>query len=256
MTANGPLRVLIVDDEPLARDVLRLLLRAENNIEIVGECVNGIEAVASLKHGGIDVVFLDIQMPGPNGFDVIRAVGVDRMPATIFVTAYDEHAVAAFEVGASDYLLKPVTDERFATALARARRRVAEWDPDDAARRLAELLQRAESEESWLSVRTPGRLMRLRLSEIVWIEAADYYVRIHVPGRSLLVRDSLAAMQERLDPRKFVRIHRSAIVNVDRIREVQPLEHRDHIVILEGGERLRVSRTRRRALEAALGESI
>ncbi len=256
MIANGPLRVLIVDDEPLARDVLRLLLRAENDIEIVGECVNGTEAVASLKRGGIDVVFLDIQMPGADGFDVIRAVGVERMPTTIFVTAYDKHAVEAFEVGASDYLLKPVSDERFATALARARRRVAEWDPDDAARRLAELLRRAESAESWLSVRTPGRLVRLRPSEIGWIEAADYYIRIHVPGRSLLVRDSMEAMQKRLDPRKFVRIHRSAIVNVDRIREVQPLEHRDYIVILEGGERLRVSRTRRRALEAVLGESI
>ncbi len=256
MTGNSPLRVLIVDDEPLAREVLRLLLRAEDDVKIVGECVNGTEAVASLNRGGIDVVFLDIQMPGANGFEVIRAVGVEKMPATIFVTAFDKHAVEAFEVGASDYLLKPVSDERFSTALVRARHRVAEWDPDDAARRLVELLQRAESEDSWLSVRTPGRLVRLRPSEIAWIEAADYYIRIHVPGRSLLVRDSMAAMQGRLDPRKFVRIHRSAIVNVDRIREIQPLEHRDYIVILAGGERLRVSRTRRRALEAILGQSI
>ena len=256
MTGNGTLRVLIVDDEPLARDVLRLLLRAENDVEIVGECVNGTEAVASLNKGGIDVVFLDIQMPGSSGFEVVRAVGVERMPTTIFVTAFDKHAVEAFEVGASDYLLKPVNDERFATALARARRRVASWDPGDAARRLAELLQRVEPEESWLSVRTPGRLVRLRPSEIAWIEAADYYIRIHVSQRSLLVRDSMAAMQQRLDPRKFVRIHRSAIVNVDRIREVQPLEHSDYVVILEGGERLRVSRTRRRALEEILGQSI
>jgi two-component system LytT family response regulator len=179
------------------------------------------------------------------------------MPITIFVTAFDEHAVEAFEVEAIDYLLKPVDDARFESALARARRHLRSNDVQDVARRLSELLARTDAarsdEDARIAVRTPQRLVRLRPREIEWIEAADYCIRIHADGKSHLVRDSLAAMEQRLDPTRFVRIHRSAIVNIDHVRELQPLEHGDFVVILEGGEQLRVSRTRRRALEAALG---
>ena len=249
------MRVLIVDDEPLARDAVRLLLDGHDDLTVAGECGSGPEAVQRLQAGDVDLVFLDIQMPGGTGLDVVREIGVELMPATIFVTAYDEHAVEAFEVEALDYLLKPVDERRFATALARVRRRLAEPDATATARKLAALLERT-GDDAWISVRTPGRLVRLRASEIDWVEAADYCVRIHAGGRSHVVRDSMAAMEERLGGRRFVRIHRSAIVNVDRIREVQPLEHRDFVVILEGGEQLRVARTRRAALEAALGDSV
>ncbi|MHC5005554.1 MAG: LytR/AlgR family response regulator transcription factor [Planctomycetota bacterium] len=259
MSAPARLRTLVVDDETLARDAVRLLLADHEDVELVGECANGSEAVDRLRRGGIDLVFLDVQMPGMTGFDVVRAIGVSRMPATIFVTAYDEHALEAFEVEALDYLLKPVDDERFHTAITRVRRRLAQEDAEDAARRLASLLAATAAEPApepcWLTLKTPGRVVRLREQDIDWIEAADYCVRIHAGDQAHVVRATMTAMERTLRSGRFVRIHRSTIVNADRVREVQPLYHGDFLAILDTGARLRVSRTRRRALEAAFGSS-
>ena len=249
------IRTLIVDDEPLARQALQVLLAGESDISIVRECANGDEAVAALGEEEIDLVFLDVQMPGRGGFDVVDAVGETNMPLTVFVTAYDEYALKAFEARALDYLLKPIEDERFATALARARQFLH-------LARAAETLLHLEDDASpsgtggWLTFKAYGRLVRLKADDIDWIEAANYCALLHAGAKSYLVRQSLATLQGALDPNRFVRIHRSAIVNVDRIREVQPLQHGDHVVILLDDSRHRLARTRRAALETALGTSI
>lgn len=243
--------MLIVDDEPLARQALALMLEPATDIEVIGQCVNGDEAVQRLRGGGVDLVFLDVQMPGLSGFDVVQAIGEAAMPLTIFVTAHDEHALRAFEASALDYLLKPVEDERFATALNRVRRLLVQT-------RAAAQVEREpdESGDGWLTFKAYGRLIRLEPHEIEWIEAANYCSLIHVADRTYLLRESMSSLDALLSDRRFVRIHRSCIVNVDRIREVQPLQYGDHVVILRDGSQHRLARTRRRDLEAALGTSI
>lgn len=241
------LRALIVDDETLARQRIRQLLEKVEDIEIVGECANGVEAVQAIEDRAPDLVFLDIQMPELDGFGVIEAVGADRMPATLFITAYDQHALRAFEVHALDYLLKPFDAARFHAALTRARRWCAasekEGRPD-----LSALLAGLRKDRPWLDrllVKQGDRHILVKVPTIQWIEAEDNYVRLHVEGTSFLLRQTMAAILERLDPRLFRRIHRSAIVNLDSIRELQPWTSGDQLVIMRDGTRLTLSRTYR-----------
>ncbi len=244
------LRTLIVDDEPLARQRLRQLLGSADDVAVVGECANGVEAVQAIEDLQPDLVFLDIQMPELDGFGVIESVGPERMPATLFVTAYDQHALRAFEVHALDYLLKPFDAERFRGALERARR----WCMADAGQApsvrpdLSALLAGIRKERPGLDrllVKQGDRHILIRASAVQWIEAEDNYVRLHVEGTSYLLRQTMSGLLERLDPRLFRRIHRSAIVNLDCIREFQPWTSGDHLVIMRDGTRLTLSRTYR-----------
>ena len=238
------LRALIVDDEDLARQRIRHLLQKEPDVEIVGECAHGVEAVRAIESLSPDLVFLDIQMPELDGFGVIEAVGADRMPATLFVTAFDQHALRAFEVHALDYLLKPFDPERFRAALDRARRWCATGGRPD----LEGLLEGVRRERPWLDrilVRQGDRHVLLRCGHIQWIEAEDNYVRLHVEGTSFLLRQTMAGILQRLDPAQFRRIHRSAIVNLDFIRELQPWTSGDHLVLMKDGTKLTLSRTYR-----------
>jgi two-component system LytT family response regulator len=241
-------RVLIVDDEAIARKGLRTLLSADPDVTIVGEASNGREAVAAIREQRPSLVFLDIQMPELDGFGVIEEVGVDAMPTTIFVTAYDQYALAAFEVHAVDYLLKPFDRERFKRALDHAKRRLAQ--PAESglgadATRMLEALRGNRRYTDRLLVNTGGRIIVVKTADIRWIEAADNYVRLHVGKNKYLHNESMRGIEERLDPLRFVRVHRSAIVNVDAIQEIQPWYGGGLVVILEGGERLTVSRSYR-----------
>ena len=226
------MQVLIVDDEPLARRGIRARLAATRNVSVVGECGNGREAIAAIHALAPDLVFLDVQMPGLTGFDVVAEVKPERMPVVVFVTAHDEHAIRAFDVQALDYLLKPIDDERFARAVERARERLGERRDGSLARRMAALLaERSASPiaEKWsatshpnarLAVRDRGRIVLLPMGDIVWVQAEGDYVRVHVPGRTHLVRETMTAMEARLAAERFVRIHRSAIVSVRQISEL------------------------------------
>jgi two-component system LytT family response regulator len=245
------LRVLIVDDEPPARRRLRALLDADPEVTVVGECGDGAAAVAELGRGECDLVFLDVQMPGLDGLEVVRAVGPERMPAVVFVTAHADHALPAFDARAVDYLLKPFDRERFEQALGRAkelvrgRRLLAAAGPAPVQPPAARLLLRAQ-----------GRLYFLRADEIDWVEAAGNYLRLHAGGKAHLLRATLAGLEARLDPARFVRIHRSALVNLDRVAEMQPLFHGDYEVLLRDGTRLTLSRAYRANLAARLGENL
>ncbi|MGH7718931.1 MAG: LytR/AlgR family response regulator transcription factor [Gemmatimonadaceae bacterium] len=244
------IRTLIVDDEPLARLRLRNLLRDEPDVDVVGECADGESAILEIERRRPDLVFLDVQMPELGGFDVIEAMGATRIPLLIFVTAYDQHALRAFEVHALDYLLKPFEDERFRATLRRARvhlrgqRAGGRDDRGDA--RLRSLVNDLSAQHRFLErivVRSSGRVFFLRADEIDWIEAADNYVRLHLGRSSHLLRETLKELERKLDPAHFVRIHRSAIVRVDRIKEMQPWFHGEYVVILRDGTRLHSSRT-------------
>jgi two-component system LytT family response regulator len=251
------IRTLVVDDEPLARERLASLLQPLEDVELVGECRDGEEAVIALHDLTPDLVFLDIQMPGMSGFDVIDAVGTDKMPLVIFVTAYDQHALRAFQVRALDYLLKPFDRERFTEALQRARQQLERDDSGDIGRRLLALvkdLRRDPPKADRLVVKSGGRLFFLRTDEIDWVEAAGNYVRLHVGNTSHLLRETMTAMEARLDPEKFVRIHRCRIVNVDRIQEMQPWLNGEYAVVLRTGARLTLSRGYREKLQEKVGE--
>ena len=260
-----PLRIVTVDDEPLARDCIRLALRGEPGCEIVAECPDGERAAETIEREAPDLVFLDVQMPGLDGFGVIERIGAERMPPVIFVTAFEEHALRAFQVHALDYLLKPFSDARFREALGHARRRIHTEHDGELGRRLQALLRDVHGGAhptasappapapgspyaTWLTVSAQNRTQFVRVDEVDWMEADGKYVRLHAGGRAHLIRSSLAAVAERLDPAHFVRIHRSTVVNVARIREVQPWMGGDHLAILRDGTQLRVSRTYRGAL--------
>ena len=241
-------RVLVVDDEPLARQRILQLLAKEADIEVVGECANGVEAVKAIEERNPDLVFLDIQMPELDGFGVIDAVGAERMPTTLFVTAFDQHALKAFEVHALDYLLKPFDPERFQQALGRARRWCDAASEGTPRQNLDGLLSGLREERPWLDrllVRQGDRHVLIRASALQWIEAEDNYVRLHVEGTSFLLRQTMAGLLARLDPRQFRRIHRSAIVNLDCIKELQPWTSGDQLVIMRDGTKLTLSRTYR-----------
>ena len=249
------IRTLIVDDEPLARERLAGLLAAEPDIEILGQCRDGEEAVKAILEHTPDLVFLDIQMPQMNGFEVIEAVSAEKMPLVIFVTAHDQHALRAFQVRALDYLLKPFDRDRFHDALERARTQVQREDSGEIGRRLLALvkdLRRDQPRTDRLVVKSGGRLFFLRADEIDWVEAAGNYVRLHVGSTSYLLRETMNAIEGRLDPEKFFRIHRCRIVNMERIQELQPWLNGEYAVMLRTGTRLTLSRGYREKLQDRL----
>ena len=255
------IRALIADDEPLARRGIRQLLEAHEDVRVIGECRDGRETLRALQTQAPDLLFLDVQMPEVDGFGVLRAHGPERMPAVIFVTAYDEFAVQAFETHALDYLVKPVNDARFAAALSRVRERMRSADALELARRLGALLETSSTRETGsvgdhhrmrrLLVPTPAGDLLLDVDEIDWIQAEDYYAAVHARGRRHLVRESLNMLEARLDPTRFVRVHRSAIVSVDRVRELRAA-HGESVLVLRDGTRVPVSRRRREQVATLL----
>jgi len=238
-------RVLVVDDEAPARRKVRAHLADAAGVEVAGEAASGPEAVEAIRGLRPDLVFLDVQMPGMNGFEVIEAVGAEAMPAVVFVTAYDEFAVEAFEVQAVDYLMKPFHAERFRQALARALERISrrEAPHESMARLLALLLNKAPRESQRLLVRDGERISFVPLREVVRLSAEGNYVQVHTArGQRHLLRQTLASLEARLDPERFARIHRSEIVNMDFVTEVQPAFHGDYTVRLKNGEEVSLSR--------------
>lgn len=256
------IRTLVVDDEPLARERVLSLLRQEADVEVVGECSDGGQAVSAIQRHAPDLVFLDVQMPGCDGFEVIRSIGPDRMPTVVFVTAYDEYALQAFEVHALDYLLKPFGKDRFQQTLRHAREALERRRAGDLGRRLLALVHGAKAEPLQLGppkverlvVKSGGRVFFLRTDDIDWIEAAGNYVRLHLGTESHLFRETMNRMESRLDPRHFARIHRSRIVNTERIKEMQPWFNGDYIVILRNGTRLTLSRGYRDRVQRRLSK--
>jgi len=223
-----------------------MMLREENDIDVVGQASNGLEAVAAIEQHRPDVIFLDIQMPGMNGFEVLDAIEGDNLPVVVFVTAFDQHAVKAFEVHAADYLLKPFDRARLQACLARLRS-----DPVSLNPRLSELLAELRPREylTRVVVRSRGRVLFLKLEDVDWIETSANYVELHSGKQTFLLRETLSALEGKLDPQQFVRVHRTSIVNVDRIQELQPWSHSDFIVVLKDGTKLRMSRRYRQNLK-------
>ena len=255
------IRALIADDEPLARGVVRGLLAGYADVEVVGESRNGAETLGAIRRLAPDLVFLDIQMPDLDGFQVLGSLPGEAVPAVVFVTAYDEFAVRAFEEAALDYLVKPFTDERFHRTMGRARRHVAGAGSDELARSLVALLERVGGGSraappnylERLLVSSGNRALSLRVSEVSWVEADDYYARLHTAGGSHLLRESLAALEGQLDPARFVRVHRGAIVNIDRVRELVRGDRGQIELVLTDGNRISVSERRRETVLARLG---
>ena len=265
MAGDGPLSALIVDDEPLARAALRVLCAADPEVRVIGECGDGPDAVRRIAADAPELLFLDVQMPGMDGFEVLRRIG-PRPPVVVFTTAYDEYALRAFEVHAVDYLLKPFDDDRFARALARAKAQARAHEMEALVRRLSALARDAgaqvggpveaqapaASAPARLAVRDGSRLRLVALADIDWISADDYYVEIHAGAHSFLARESLRALEQQLAGSRFARVHRSAIVNLDRVQEIRT-DGREHVCVLCDGTELPISRSRRQALLATLG---
>ncbi len=252
------IRALVVDDEPVARAHVATLLRAEPDIDVVGECANGVEAVAAVEQASPDLLFLDVQMPELNGFELIHAIGT-RSPAVVFVTAYDEYALRAFEVHALDYLLKPFSIDRFRAAVAHARLQITQGHATTVGRQILSLLPeigRTLPARDRMVVKSSGRIYFVRTADIDWCEAAGNYVRLHVGQQAHLVRDTMAHVEADLDPHRFVRIHRKAIVNVDRIQELQSSFGGEYVVLLRDGTRLTLSRGYRDGLQSRLGRPL
>jgi two-component system LytT family response regulator len=249
-------RVLIVDDEPLARQRLVTLLNRVPDIDIVGECQNGLEAVASIKTQKPDLVFLDVQMPELDGFDVITEVGTDKMPPVIFVTAFDDYAVSAFEFGAFDYLLKPVDHVRFHQTLDRARKRLKESPPSTLSSQLSALMQHVgqqlDAPKNRIGVKVNGKILFLDPDEIFWIQARDDLARIHLAEVAYDVREPLSRLEARLPRNRFLRVHRSTIVNTAQVREAQPFDQGDQLLILRNGKRITTGRSYRKAVQEFL----
>ena len=243
------IKALVVDDEPLGRERVRALLERERDVEVVGECEDGVDAVEAIRTLGPDLVFLDVQMPEMDGFGVVEAVGPHRMPLVVFVTAYDQYALSAFEVNAVDYLLKPFDLDRFRTALERVRARLQQPVGEKWAENLASMLERVRRPSvdypDRFLVRSGRRYVFVRVDEIDWIGAADNYLELHLGKRVHLLRETMSAMEGRLDPRRFMRIHRSAIVNVDRIRAIESWGKGEYLVVLTDGTQVNSSRAYR-----------
>ncbi len=257
---SSRIRVLVVDDEPLARKKIRDLVHGDPEIEVIGECVNGAEAVAAVREMAPDLLLLDVQMPELGGFEALEALrGESRLPAVIFVTAYDQYAVRAFEVHALDYLLKPFDRERFEAAMARAKAQLRGGHGNGLDRKILDLLEQLRAEKSYLErlvVKDSGRVFFLETDEIDWVEAEGNYVRLHTAKKTHLMRETISGLEAQLDPRKFVRIHRSAVVQLSRIRELQPWSHGEYHVILRDGTRLTLSRNYRDNLRSVLGNNL
>ena len=251
------IRAIIVDDEPLARERIRDLLQGDDEIEVIGECSNGKEALEMLATARPDLVFLDVQMPELDGFEVLEAADPDTIPAVVFVTAYDQYALKAFDVHALDYLLKPFDRERFQTAVDRAKRAFQGGGGRDVDHRLISLLeelQDSRAKRRRFVVKSGGRVSFLRAEEVDWIEAAGNYVELHVGRDSHLLRETMNKLESRLDPQRFLRIHRRLIVNLERIRQLEGASHGEYMVVLSDGTRLSSSRGYREGLQRFLDE--
>ena len=251
------IQTLIVDDEPLARDRLRQLLQSDHEFQVSGECRNGAEAVEAIRKARPDLVFLDVQMPEVDGFGVIEAIGARNMPAVIFVTAYDKYALRAFDENALDYLLKPYDERRFQRAVQRVKDHLHRGSGDVAQRMLA-MLQDVSPERKAMDrlvIKSDGRVVFLKTREVDYAEAAGNYLSLHVGKDTYLIRETMNAFEARLDPEKFLRIHRSTIVNIERIKEVQPWFKGEYVVTLRDGTELSLSRTYRDKLRQFLAQS-
>lgn len=261
-TIKKKIRTVIVDDEPLARRNIRLLLKDEPEIEISGEAASGREALALIRKHSPDLVFLDIQMPEMDGFGVLENLEAEQLPVIVFVTAFDHYALKAFEFHALDYLLKPFDDARFEKALRQAKRQIEQREVKDLSTRLVALLEGRDGPTqettgkpghvSRLLIKSSGRVFFLKTEEIDYVQAEDYYVKLQVGRKGHLLRETMNEMEAKLDPSKFLRIHRSTIVNIDRIRELQQHFNGDYIVVIQDGTELKLSRSRREQLERLL----
>jgi len=250
---------LVADDEAPARQRIIDLLRCDSQVGTILEASDGLSAVEIIQNRSLDLVFLDVQMPELNGLEVIAEVGAERMPLTVFVTAYDEHAIRAFEANALDYLLKPFSDQRFEATMARVSSRMDERSVQEFGRRILRMVSAAPAANlplDRLVVKSAGSTRFIRVADIDWIEAAGVYANLHTGGKELLYRAALHELAERLDPARFVRVHRSAIVNIESILRLEPISHGEFEVILKDDSRLRISRTYRGQLEKRLGQSL
>jgi two-component system LytT family response regulator len=262
MTTVKKIKTLIVDDEPVARQTIRALLEKDPEIEVVGECSSGLEAISSIRQQTPDLLFLDIQMPRVNGFDVLSKTVDVKIPAIIFVTAFDQYALNAFEVHALDYLLKPYTDQRFMDALLKAKSQLKMKELDRLSSSLLALLQdqpaRLESvgsRQTFLTrfmIKRNGRVVFVTADSVDWIEANDYYVNVHVGATTHLIRLTMNELEQKLDPQEFFRIHRSLIVNLKRVKELHQHFNGEYVVILHDGTELKLSRGRRERLNEML----
>ena len=256
---NRPIRALIVDDEALARRFIRRMLKGDRDFEIIGECSNGKETVAMIRRENPDIVFLDVQMPEMDGFAVLEAVGIERVPEVIFATAYEQYAIRAFELHALDYLLKPFDQARFREAIKHAKERFRSVRQSDGRMQISALLESIKNKPQYLErlvIKAGGRITFLSTDEINWIQADDKYVHLHTNKWSPMVRQTLSAMEAQLDPKKFRRVHRSAIVNVERIKELQPLFNGEHSILLDDGTKLTLSRNYKDKLFELLGKPL
>lgn len=252
------IRAVIVDDEPLARERLRTLLGNAADVRIVAECGDGRRAIAVIEKHRPDLLFLDVQMPEPDGFGVLAALPPERLPVVVFVTAYDRYALKAFEASALDYLLKPFDRERFEKTLARVRAHLEQKRSGKLNEKLLALLEQRPGTRyaERLVVKDGGRIAFLRVEDIEWIEALGNYAGLHAGKETHLLRETMSALEARLNPEKFVRVHRSAIVNLEQIRELQPTFHGDFRILLRNGTRLTLSRTYRKELQRRLGHPL
>lgn len=260
--SSKKIRTLIVDDEPLARRNIRILLKDEPEVEIVGEAASGREALALIRKYSPALVFLDIQMPEMDGFAVLENIEAEQLPVIVFVTAFDQYALKAFEFHALDYLLKPFDDARFEKALRQAKLQIEQREVKDLSKRLVALLEGREGQSfevparqehvSRLLIKSSGRVSFLKTDEIDYVQAEDYYVKLHVGRKGHLLRETMNEMEAKLDPSKFLRIHRSTIVNIERILELQQHFNGDYIVLLQDGTELKLSRSRRDQLQKLL----
>ena len=259
MTKPAPLRAVIADDEPLARQRLRMLLQDVEWLEVVGEAKDGTSATAAIQKLRPDLAFLDVEMPNGSGFDVIESVGAAKMPFVVFVTAYDKYALKAFDVHAIDYLLKPFDRDRFRDALTRVRHQFERVTGGELERRLLQLVQDLTPTQQRLErfvIKSGGRVFFVPTGEIDWIEAAGNYVKLHVGADEHLFRETMNAIEAKLNPDAFFRIHRSHMVNVERIRELQPWFNGEYVVFLKNGTRLTLSRGYREKLQERIGKTL
>ena len=259
MSGDSRSRILIVDDEPLARRRIRSLLAHDSSVDVIGECSDGYKAVSSISELTPDLVFLDVQMPAMDGFEVIKTIGPEQMPTVIFVTAYDQYALKAFEVNALDYLLKPFDRIRFQKTLERAKVMIRGLRNGNVNNQLLSLLgdlRREHEIPDRFIIKSGGRVVFLRVEEIDWMSNVGNYVRLHVGRDSHYLRETMTGMEAKLDPDRFMRIHRSTIVNLDRVKEVQPWAKGEYVVIMRDGTRLIMSRRYRERLNERLNKPI
>ena len=260
----NPVRTLIVDDEPLARDGIRLLLQDQPDFQIIGECSTGKQAVEFLINHPADLVFIDVQMPEMTGIEAVSMIRANPMPVIVFVTAYDQYALDAFRVHATDYLLKPFSDEQFYAVLNRVRKAIEQQSFKELSERLIQLLSRfghtapadkktpASGYLSRIPVSSGGKTVFVKTGDIEWIEAADYYAEIHTQNEMYLIRETMNHLEQQLDPGKFFRIHRSTIVQLERIRELEPYFNGEYLVVLDSGRKFKLSKNRAEKLKSLL----